>query len=59
MQGLRRIEAVTGDEAGRAMTEGNALLAQITHAEQLSGQELEQAVAGLNQVWKRSVRSTV
>ena len=50
LQGIRRIVAVTGQEAAEAIKEGEALADQLAAAQKLQGQELEKEVAALKQV---------
>lgn len=49
-QGIRRIVAVTGQEAAEAINEGEALADQLAAAQKLQGQDLEKEVAALKQV---------
>lgn len=50
LQGIRRIVAVTGQEAAEAIREGETLANQLAAAQKLQGQELEKEVAALKQV---------
>ena len=50
LQGIRRIVAVTGQEAAEAIKEGEALADQLAAAQKLQGQDLEKEVAALKQV---------
>lgn len=50
VQGIRRIVAVTGEEAADAIREGEALANQLAAAQQLQDQQLEKEVAALKQV---------
>ena len=49
-QGIRRIVAVTGQEAADAIKEGEAIANQLAAAQKLEGQQLEKEVAALKQV---------
>ncbi|KAL3153432.1 hypothetical protein ABBQ38_011767 [Trebouxia sp. C0009 RCD-2024] len=48
-KGIRRIVAVTGQEAAEAIKEGEALADQLAAAQKLQGQDLEKEVAALKQ----------
>ena len=50
LQGIRRIVAVTGQEAAEAIKAGEALADQLAAAQKLQGQDLEKEVAALKQV---------
>ena len=50
MQGIRRIVALTGQEAVDAIKEGEAISNQLAAAQKLEGQQLEKEVAALKQV---------
>ena len=50
LQGIRRIVAVTGEEAAAAIKEGEGLANQLAAAQKLQGQQLETEVAALKQV---------
>ena len=50
LQGIRRIVAVTGEEAAAAIKEGEGLAHQLAAAQKLQGQQLETEVAALKQV---------
>lgn len=50
MQGIRRIVAVTGQEAAEAIMEAEGLANQLAAAQKLEGQQLEKEVAALKQV---------
>ena len=50
LQGIRRIVAVTGEEAAAAIREGETLANQMAAAQELQGQDLEKEVAALKQV---------
>lgn len=49
-KGIRRIVAVTGEEAAAAIREGETLANQMAAAQKLQGQDLEKEVAALKQV---------
>ena len=47
MQGIRRVEAVTGQRAEAAIAQSEALSASVEHADTLQGAELEDKVKDL------------
>lgn len=53
-QGVRRIVAVTGEEAAAAVQKGKSLGEAIAAAKALSGKELEQTVSALKTVSDQS-----
>ncbi len=58
LQGIRRIVAVTGEEAAAAIKEGGGLANQLAAAQKLQGQQLETEVAALKQVSVIQLRLT-
>jgi len=50
LQGIRRIVAITGEEAAAAIKEGETLANHLAAAQKLQGSDLEKEVAALKQV---------